>query len=91
MKKIATGKQISMVVYRALPIWLREMPEGKLWFAVIERALCDSDLIAPSFHKPSRNFLTSDSFMLICEVLDLDLDFVMELVGNHASWMRPAR
>lgn len=85
MKKIATGRQISMVVNRALSVEIRAIPEVKLWLAVIASALVEADNPKKS---SARTFLASDSFALICEVIGLDPDWVNELIRDHAGWMR---
>lgn len=74
-----------MVVSRALPVEVRSIPEVKLWLAVISSALAEAD--NPK-KVSARNFLLSDSFNLICNVIGLDPDWVKELIRDHAGWMR---
>jgi hypothetical protein len=85
MKKIATGRQIGMIVQRALPVEIRALPEVKLWLAVICQALAEADNDKKT---SARNFLLSDRFTLVCEVIGLDSEWVMELLRDHAGWMR---
>lgn len=87
MKRVATGRQIAVVVHRALPNEIACLPEVRLWLEVIEKSLIEAD----SPKKVSvRNFFSSDSFVLICNAIGLDPEWVRELICDHAAWMRPA-
>lgn len=87
MKKKATGRQIAVIVRRALPKEALQIPEVKLWLAVIEQALAEADNPKKA---SARTFLSSDGFMHICDAIGLDPNWVMELIRDHAGWMRGA-
>lgn len=90
MKKVATGRQIAVIVRRALAKKIQEIPEVTVWLACIEQALAEADAPRRHLHSPARNFLSSDSFVLICDAIGLDSDWVKELLRDHAGWMRAA-
>lgn len=90
MKKRATGRQLSLVILRALDVEIRRLPEVALWLACIAHALGEADSPRPTLHSSARNFLLSDRCALVCEVIGLDPEWVKELIRDHAGWMRQA-
>ena len=88
MKPTGTGNQIATVIFRALPLNIRESPEGKLWFAVLKTALAGADLTSTLAHKDDQRFIMSDSFSMICGALGLDEGYCAEVIRDHAEWMR---
>lgn len=87
MKPIAAGRQIATVIRRSADLHIRNSPEGKMRLAAIELALAEADKKNRS--EEPRRFLSSEGFCLILEMLGLDADFVLELIRDHARWMRP--
>lgn len=81
MKKTATGRQIAIVVLRAMPAWSRGTPEGNLWYAVIAQALAESGR-----RIEARRFLDGEVCELICSAIGLNFDYLQELLRDHAEW-----
>lgn len=86
-KKVARGRQIAVVIARAVPAEVRAMPEGKLWLAVIGLALNEADTDNDQGRR-ARSFLLRPDFEIVCDLLGLNFDFVQELIRDHAAWMR---
>lgn len=88
-KQIVSARRIARVVSMAVPCEIRKTPEGKLWIAVIEKAMIDAETNRPKGIKDEAiRFLSSDGFRGILDMLDVNFDYVQEIMRDHAGWAR---
>lgn len=65
-----------------------EIPEQALWFAVIKMAitdLMDKTPCARPYVDAAREFFNSGRFAYFCDLCDLEPDFVMRTLRDHAG------